>query len=1122
VTAGDKLTTSARHVCVPCSTQRLALRRAACQPAGALSVGLVLVTLLGCASQLSADPQDPPAFPKPISHWKFDETVGTLCHDEGSWQLHGKYDSGAAPGRGVVGLAAAWRNPRRQQRITVPRTEKAQGQLSTLFSGTFSIELWLSDSAQPPDGKTNYAILYKADRENFTRNSLWFYRARQDGSYSFNLTDAATAQARVSFPPLTTDGSGDGKWHHYVIVVERSATRQVVQGYRDGRLIDERPIPPELRPLQNNGDLIFGNGHHHNSPWSGALDELAFYEQALTPQQIKRRYAEHRLPMASVPRQRTAQEKTAFFENEIRPLLIAKCVDCHNGEPSSESDLVVLSRSGLIAGADFGPAIYPGRAVDSTLIQAIKWTHKTLRMPPSAEDRLTKEEIRSLEEWINDGAVFPQSTATVPGNSPRPSHSVPDEALRTDHWAFQPRVAPEPPAVANARWSRTPIDRFLEAARQQAGGTATQPAPRQQWLRRVTFDLTGLPPSPAEVNTFLVDPRPDAVVFAEAVDRLLASPHYGERWGRHWMDVARYADTQGDVGDYPIPDAWRYRNWIIEALNRDLPFDAFLRAQIAGDVVAWRDLQAGTIDEPAARELTIATGFLALSQRYGNSKREHLHLTLENTLDTLGRGVLGLTLRCSRCHDHPFDPIFQSDYYGLYGILDSTTLPWMGMSVEKSPSGLVPTVPSPSLQQQATEHWQVIARYEYQINNHFRPWLKPTLEAFQRVNSQWKAAAPDSPQQQALGQQRAELLDRHGGKFRELMLHGLDWLKREKTSLARRPPLEMVFGVAEGKPHDAAIHRRGEPHRTGPVVPRRFLQVIDGTAPPKIARGSGRLELANWLTRPDHPLVPRVLVNRIWQRHFGRGLVTTPDNFGIRGESPSHPELLDWLAQRLVDDDWSLKQLHRRILLTETYRLASTPAASESDPHNVYLTRFPQRRLEGEAIRDAMLAVTGELDRTPAAAHPLPSWDQKRYGLNGPFHAEFETNRRSVYLLTQRLFDHSFLGLFNPPDRSATTAIRASTDVPGQSLYLMNSPFIKQRANAFAKRLLQERPTDRERIQHAYQLCYSRPPTDDEVADLLNYIQRYQAADQASDDRQRVWTSMARAMLTSNEFFFLD
>jgi hypothetical protein len=860
----------------------------------------------------------------------------------------------------------------------------------------------------------------------------------------------------------------------------------------------------------------------------------------------------------------TTTQKERFFETDIRPLLIKRCLDCHSGDESDESSLAITSRGRLLKGADFGPTILSGRSEDSVLIQVVKWTHKELRMPPNPEDRLSRDEVATLAKWIDDGAVWPASSDIGKSPTARAPERLSGKTVETDHWSFQPRRVVAPPEVDDARWSTNAIDRFLEEARQARGLTAVREADRRTLIRRVTFDLIGLPPTPAEITDFVNDSRSDEIAYSAVVDRLLQSSHYGERWGRHWLDVARYADTQGDVGDIPIPDAWQYRNWVIDALNDDMPFDRFLQAQIAGDVIA-AELTATSVssltndgaeaDTPVTdetvRDLIVATGFVSLAQRFGNSKKDQLHLTIENTIDTLGRGVLGLTLRCSRCHDHPFDPILQTDYYGLYGIFDSTTYPWMGMSIEKSPSALAPVTADPAAKKQVDEFWKTITRYEYQINNHFRPWLKPTLDEFKQVNRDWQQATKAGSAPDKLTQQRDELLARYKGRFRELMLHGLAWLKKEKETLAENPPVKMVFAVGEGQPHDANIHRRGEPTRKGPVTPRRFLQVTDGPDAPRIEKGSGRLELARWLTKPDHPLVPRVIVNRIWQQHFGSGLVSTSDNLGVRGEKPSHPELLDWLAEQFVNQhSWSLKALHRRIVLTRTYRLSSLPdwktddanaGAGETDPRtadstNTYLWRFQRRRLEAEAIRDAILTVSGQLDLSPGGPHPLLAWHKKRYGLNGPFHEEYETSKRSVYLLTQRLFDHSFLGLFDSPDTNQTTSQRTSADVAGQALFLMNSPFIRQQADAFAKRLLRERKTTPSRLDLAFTQAYGRPPDSDERARLTDFINQFSSrvvkegvskegssSDTSKGDAERrTWTAVARTILTSNEFFFVD
>jgi hypothetical protein len=831
-----------------------------------------------------------------------------------------------------------------------------------------------------------------------------------------------------------------------------------------------------------------------------------------------------------------------FFELKIRPLLIEKCADCHDGGADSDSVLAIGSRKALLAGGDYGPAILPGRATDSLLMHAVKRIHKEVKMPPDADDALSKKEIADLARWINDGAVWGKTNFT--SQNPQ-NKTTPHSALRiphSDHWSFQPRHVVSPPKVTGAQWAKSGIDRFLEAKRQQMRLVAVEPADRRTLIRRATLDLIGLPPTPSEVAAFLNDSDEDDAAFERVINRLLASKHYGERQGRLWLDVARYADTQGDVGDIPIPTAYRYRNWVIDSLNADMPFDDFLQAQIAGDLIA-----QNVKDKDTARGLVVATGFIALSRRFGNSKRDDMHLTIEDTIDTLGRGVLGLTFRCARCHDHKFDPILSSDYYGLYGIFESTVYPWMGMSNEKSPSALVPAIPDERSLRKADEYWALITRYEYQINNHFRPWLKPTLDEFKTVSKQIEQALAAKQPTAELDKKRTELLTRYKGKFRELMLHDLDWIRREKKQLAENPGVEFVFAVSEGSPHDARLHRRGNPKRLGEKTPRRFLQTIDGPKPPVIKTGSGRLELARWLTRPEHPLTARVIVNRIWQQHFGLGLVATPDNFGRQGTLPSHPQLLDWLAEQFVQDGWSLKNLHRRIMLTQTYRLSSDPEPGNADknnpkseirnpkstdpqstdPENIHLWRFSRRRLEAEVIRDSMLAVTGLLDRSQGEAHPFKPWYAARFSLNRPFHEEFPTNRRSVYMMTQRLFRNSFLGLFDGPDRNSSTSRRSSSNVPSQALYLMNSAFVKQQAETFARRLIEEAEEDEPRVARLYQLAYGRDPDAVESRSIREFLRQYRdtvgrAPKTAKQGDVPALTAVCRVVLTGNDFFFID
>lgn len=814
--------------------------------------------------------------------------------------------------------------------------------------------------------------------------------------------------------------------------------------------------------------------------------------------------------------------RAAFFESAVRPLLLDRCAKCHDGSAKAKSEFFLLSRESLMAGGEFGQAITPGRPDDSLLVQAVRWTHKELHMPPEEDGRLSAEEIGILSRWIAEGAYWPESDkALPPAKTAEPKQSEGGIAFdpETD-WALLPRRVVAPPEVSNPRWAKNAIDRFVAAARKERRLSPAPRADRRSLVRRVTFDLTGLPPTPEEVATFLGDPSDDDAAFAKVVDRLLDSPAYGQRQGRLWLDVARYADTQGDVGDYPIPTAYLYRNWVIDSLNADLPFDEFIRAQIAGDVLA-----EGEPEETRARGLTAATGFISLSRRFGNAKKDSMHLTIEDTLDTIGRGIMGLTLRCARCHDHKFDPVSSGDYYALYGIFESTIYPWMGMSVEKSPSDLSPAIPDPAARKKIEAHLGLIERYEYQINNHFRPWLKPTLSDYEKVCGQMEQATAEA-ELAALRKQRDQLLEFRGGKFRELMEHGLQWVKEEKTRVAKDPGVEMIFAVGEGDPRDAKRHKRGNPGNLGEVVPRGFVATIDGPEHREIAGdSSGRLELARWLTDPAHPLTARVAVNRVWQQHFGRGLVATPDNFGRQGERPTHPELLDWLAEQFVAGGWSLKKLHRLMLNTETFRLSSAGCDLETnadvDPGNRYLWKFSRRRLDAESIRDGMMAVSGRLDPTQPDRHDIPPWYGKRYGLNGPFHEEIETRHRSVYQLTQRIYRHSKLGLFDAPDRNSSTAQRTSSHVPGQALFLMNSDFAKTQAAALAERVEKEAGApDEARVDRLFQLLYSRDPDPTERESIRGFLQSYRGSNPLQSNSE--WVALCRTLLNSNEFFFVE
>ncbi len=826
-------------------------------------------------------------------------------------------------------------------------------------------------------------------------------------------------------------------------------------------------------------------------------------------------------PVCAAKPAKASASQLEFFELHIRPVLIEQCADCHTGDADAESSLAVHSRSSLIKGGEFGPAIIPGKPQESLLYQSIQRTHKVLKMPPDVDDRLSAETIQHFKQWIEWGAPWPAEKI-----KPRQkSQAKKTESLTTSHWCFLPRQSVAPPEVDHPLWSTSPIDQFIFERLEKEQLTPAPLASRRTLIRRASFDLTGLPPTPQEVNEFLNDPDSDLRAFSKVVDRLLTSTAYGERWGRHWLDVARYADTQGDVGDYPIPDAYLYRNWVIDAFNADLPYDQFLQAQLAGDILAKQE-----DDLQRARQLKIATGFIALSRRFGNTRYEDQHLTIDDTIDTIGRGIMGVTLKCARCHDHKFDPMLATDYYGLYGIFESTLYPTMGASNQPSPTQLVAAENNPDSQQKIDAYWDLLSQYQHQIRNHFRPWLKPTLEEYKQVAAKIKQAEKDKQPIEKLEARRQKLLASHKGKFQELMEHGLPWLKQEKARLVKQPPAEMLYAVIDGKPHHAKLHRRGNPSNPGDVVPRQFISVISKTKPDLDQQRSGREELANWITAADHPLTARVIVNRLWYHHFGQGLVKTVDNFGVLGAAPSHPELLDYLANQLIEQNWSLKAIHRQMMLSRVYRLDSNDIKenSQRDPGNVFLWKYSRKRLDAESIRDAMLFVSGELDREPGGPHPFMPWHKKGYSLNGPFHKVYPSKKRSVYLMTQRLFKHPFLGLFNGPDTNETTGTRSSSNLPTQALYLMNSPFLPALAESFGKRILQSNLTEEKQLQAAFQIAFSRNPTPAEQADFLESLHAYRREmlkehpKDAAAGNQEAWTGLAKVLLTSNEFFFID
>ncbi|HEX4147682.1 MAG TPA: PSD1 and planctomycete cytochrome C domain-containing protein, partial [Pirellulales bacterium] len=763
---------------------------------------------------------------------------------------------------------------------------------------------------------------------------------------------------------------------------------------------------------------------------------------------------------------------------------------CHSAQAKIvQSGLRLDSAAGLARGGDNGAVVVAGEPDRSRLIEALRYTNADLQMPP--EGQLSLGQITDFETWVRLGAPYP------PGPEPSVLADRAADAAKRKLWSIQPVVAPLLPETRPGEETQSPVDRFVVARLKTAGLEPAPPADRRALLRRATFDLTGLPPTPDELDDFLTDARPDA--FERVVERLLASLRYGERWGQHWLDVVRYSDTAGCNSDYPIPEAHKYRDYVIESFNDDVPYDRFVCEQIAGDLLPCSD-------ERQRRQQIVATGYLAISRRYGSSDPE-FHLTIEDTIDNVGKAILGLSISCARCHDHKFDPLTARDYYGLYGIFESTRYAFPGMEDFPHRRGFV-ALAGDAARREHFDYQATVSGLDHQVFE-----LKSELKALRRTAEAAPINAAEYASRRTIEQVQAEY---HAAT------------KRLAELLRGAPPVDSAYAVWEGNPADAQIQIKGDPQRSGDHVPRGFPAVLGGQTLSDPGSGSGRLELARWLTEPTNPLTARVFVNRLWQHHFGRGLVATPNDFGFRGAGPTHPELLDWLAARFMSDGWSIKSMHRLLMLSNTYRQSSdvSAAAAKLGSDDGLFSRFYRGRLDAEELRDAMLAVSGSLDLTMGGAHPFPAPGKIRYTQHKPFSAAYESNRRSVYLMRQRRQAHPYLDLFDAADPKVTTPLRPESTTSLQALFMMNSGLVDAQAEKLCQRSAQF-ADDQDRIRHLYRLLFARWPSGMEVEEARSFLAECrQRLTVAGFGPARVspaaWTSYCRVLLASNEFVFID
>ena len=770
----------------------------------------------------------------------------------------------------------------------------------------------------------------------------------------------------------------------------------------------------------------------------------------------------------------------ATYTDEIAPLLAARCVECH-GPDTQEGSLRLDSREGLAAGGGTGPVIVPGKADESLLVQAVRRVDEQLAMPPDAP--LAPAEVALLAAWVDAGAPHPEGPI-------RAEQPAIDLAAAREHWAFAPLERPPLPEGDASH----PIDRFIDAGLAEAGLVPALPAAAATLVRRVAFDVTGLPPEPDQIDAFVADTSPAA--FATLVDTLLASPHYGEHWGRHWLDVVRYADSNGLDENIAHGNAWRYRDYVIAAFNSDKPFDAFVREQIAGDLLVSPD------DSPArvAEKLT-ATGFLVLGPKVlaEGDEQKLLMDIIDEQIDTAGKAFLGLALGCARCHDHKFDPVSQADYYALAGILQSTRTMESLKRIAKWNENIIA---SPAEREAHAAHQQSI---------------DAAKQAVEQVVSQTREALAA-----ASGGPAAEIAEE---AFPQEAKEAVAQLRAAQQQLeASLPVLASAMGVVEAEPTATPIHLRGSHLTLGREVPRGIPAVLEIDGPLAIPdESSGRLQLAEWLTDPRHPLTARVIVNRVWRWHFGRGLVASTDNFGTTGERPSHRELLDWLAAELIDSGWSLKALHRLILTSAAWQRSSDAAASptaavavEVDPDNRLWWRADVRRLEAESIRDAMLAASGTLDRTMGGSLLHVGNREFLFDHTSKDETRYDVPRRSVYLPVIRNHIQDALWLFDCTDGAVPDGDRATSTIASQALWLLNADLPMDAAEAIAASVLAAAPGDTAlRTDLVFRRVLGRRPSDAEAAWLVERVAEMRPL---VETEQAAWAAVVQTLLVSDQF----
>ena len=766
-----------------------------------------------------------------------------------------------------------------------------------------------------------------------------------------------------------------------------------------------------------------------------------------------------------------AQTPEDHFEKKVRPLLVERCVKCH-GPETSRSSLRLDSYEGAIKGGKRGAALVPNAPAESLLLKVVR-RQGDLKMPPDGP--LSTREISDLELWIKQGAVYPKSNKIVRGTA--------------EHWSFQPIKQHSVPKVKNSAWVRNPIDAFILSKLETAGIAPSKQADKRTLIRRVSFDLTGLPPTLSESALYLADDSANA--YENMVNRYLASPAYGERWGRHWLDVARYADSNGLDENVAHGNAWRYRDYVVESFNKNVPYNQFISEQIAGDLLPYKS------DSEKHAHL-IATGYLTLGPKVlAEVDKQKMEMDIiDEQIDTMGKTFLGLTLGCARCHDHKFDPILTADYYSLAGVFKSTKTMESLVTIAKWNENPLANEKETA---QLKEYTAKVAESKKKADDFLEEQRKALASEKKLTPKEIEALLKDEP--------KANLK-----KLRDATV------ALEKTA----PELPSAMGVTEGKVTDVAIHIRGNTDRLGKVMPRAVPVVLaKANAPAFSEKSSGRLELANWIASPSNPLTSRVMVNRVWRWHFGRGIVPTPDNFGLLGTNPTHPELLDWLANNFIQSNWSIKDLHKTIMFSNTYKQASTliPASDEKDSSCNLYWRFVPKRLEGEVLRDSLLQVSDQLDKTMGGSLLQVKNRAFFFDHTSKDMTKYDSNRRSLYLPVVRNNLFVVFSLFDSTDAAVPNGDRANTTIAPQALFFLNSKLVLDTAELLAQKAIQKAPTAEAQVLYLYENILGRTPTLDEANRAKDFL--FQALKLSENNPVKAMAALAQILVSSNEFVTL-